>query len=106
MGLQYGIKQARETLLKLLQEGNNLERRVGSMFSEIGVITANDVTQDDFVEINSWQNKYLDTISLKNTQTEDEKITCLKKLAEEMVYLCTDIIENNTTEISSKDNPS
>ena len=95
MGLQYGIKQARESLLKLLSEGT-WERKVSYMYSEIGVVTVEDTSIEIFQQINEWQNKFLKVtdskLGLSNVEKEDQ----CRKLAEELIFICTDMIEENS----------
>lgn len=106
MGYGYGIKQCRETLL-LLSSETNFDERMVSAFSEIGVIEFDDVSKEHFKKINEWQNKYLSIRnfsvvkngSLKETDKEKE----FRNLANEIVWLCVEIIEHNSRNRRKKD---
>ena len=56
---------------------------------------AEDTTIEMFTRINDWQRKYLDVIDAKKDLSDDNKQQQCKKLIEEMIWICTDLIEEN-----------
>ena len=106
MGYGYGLKQCRETLL-LLSSKHEFESRIISAFSEIGVIQADDVSKAHYKEIQEWREKYLSLNELSVNATgsleEIDKVVAISKLADELVWLCVEIIEHNARNTNKTD---
>ena len=92
MGYKYGIKEAIEILL-FLSSSEEFEKRLSRSFSEID-IKAEDVSEDMFQRIKEWKKSYVKTCKKKGDAIQKEKI--LKSLGDELVWICVDIIEENT----------
>jgi hypothetical protein len=91
MGLEYGIKICRETLLKLAASVENIDDRMSDALSEITIIEADDASVEHFKQIKQLNGRYL--LLDKNYE---EKETELTEIAISLVWLCCEIIEHNT----------
>jgi hypothetical protein len=106
MGYSYGLKQCRDTLLYLSSE-QPFDERMVKAFSEIGVIQSDDVSQQHYNEIQQWRKKYLSitkfAIDDKGVLKEIDKENELRNLANEIVWLCVEIIEHNSRNTKKQD---
>lgn len=106
MGYGYGLKQCRETLLYLSSE-QNFEERMVKAFSEMGVIHSEDVSHQHFKEIQVWRDKYLSitefAVTNEGALKEIDKESELRNLANELVWLCVEIIEHNARNSKKQD---
>ena len=91
MGLAYGIKICRETLLKLAASHENIDDRMLDAFAEITILEADDASEEHFKQIKQLNGRY--RLLDKNYK---EKETELTEIAISLVWLCCEIIEHNT----------
>lgn len=105
MGYEYGIKQCRETLLALSSD-RLFEERLGSAFSEIGVIRASDVSKAHGKEIKDWRSKYLAVrdfeVNKEGQLVEIDREKEFRELTTTLIFLCTEIIEHNSKNSKKK----
>ena len=99
MGYQYGIGICREALC-ILSTNQDFEERTSRGFSEMTVITGEDVSKKHFNEIKSQFEKYLSFKNLSVSRTgeleSNDRITHLEECVNSLVFLCVEIIEHNS----------
>jgi hypothetical protein len=99
MGYQYGINICRETLC-ILSTNQDFEERASRGFSEMNVITREDVSKKHFKEIKDQFEDYLSFKNLSVSRTGEleskDRINHLEKCVNSLVFLCVDIIEHNS----------
>lgn len=100
MARSYGIEICKNTL-KFLSNEKNIADRLAKAFSEANVMRYEkgengDLSKQLFDKRDKLYHKYL---SLK----EKNDVKVLRNLAEELVSLCVEIIENNAREIERKE---
>lgn len=99
MGYQYGIERCRDTLC-ILSSNQDFEEKLSKSFSEINIITVKDVSKKHFKELDIQFKNYLFyhelSVSKKGKLVINERIVHLEKCANELVYLCVEIIEHNS----------
>lgn len=98
MGLQYG-KGLAEEALRLLSSPSDPITRLLKGWSEIEVATHEDAHPEEYARIKEWKKQYLDSKVSQNDwrdveNNEDLFVTC-RKLSEELVSICCDMIERN-----------
>lgn len=99
MGYIYGIEICRNALIKLSSE-KMLEDRLREADSEIGIITATDVSKKHKKLIQSFREKFQAipnlAIDVDGGLISNDKNTEFVKIKDDLINLCVEIIEHNS----------
>lgn len=99
MGFNYGIERAKSTLVKI-SSIENPPKRLWDGYSEIDVLTNDDVTMEDFKQIEKWKKEYINSqlpslSDWTNFNNDKEVLSKVDKLLNELVHVLSKVIERN-----------
>lgn len=102
MGRDYGIGICKNTL-RLLSSEKEIKDRLAKAFSEVKVMQYEkgengDLAKQLLKKRDKLHDKY---ISLKKKDKDDVKV--LRNLADDLVFLCVEIIQSNTRKLTKKE---